>query len=83
MKTSPFTSRPAMNKHGSTDVRAIRRYPHPIKVKGRPAPGYNATTPGNFADWDEGTDQDAQAASFFKMFGMTTPVISGSPPDSQ
>jgi hypothetical protein len=54
-----------------------------IKVKGRPAPGYKATAQGYFADWDECTDQNAQAASFFKMFGMTTPFISGSPPDNQ
>jgi hypothetical protein len=54
-----------------------------IEVKGRPALGYKATAQGYFADWDEGLDQNAQAASFFKMFGMTTPIISDSPPDNQ
>ena len=33
--------------------------------------------------WDNRPDKDAQAATFFNGFGMTIPVISGSPPDSQ
>jgi len=36
-----------------------------------------------YADRDEGADQDAQAASFSKVFGMSTPFTWGSPPDSQ
>lgn len=36
-----------------------------------------------YAARDEGADQDAQAASFSKVFGLSTPFTSGSPLDSQ
>ena len=62
MRTSLGTCRPAIIKHGSIDVRAIRQVSSP-KVKGRPAPGYKATAQGNFADRDEGLDRDAQTLS--------------------
>ena len=89
VKPSPSLS-PAMIKHGSTDVRAIRQVSSAYysKVKGRPTPGYKATAQDHFADWDECTDQDAQAVSFFKMFGCRRsslrihfPIVNDKPSD--